>query len=554
MPLFDKLVYLAGDFEQYCESKERKISPNRLYIDALAAWCASPYKHTVANAWLAYIRKGHLIGDLLAEGIFQLDENGKLAEKWKGTGKSQDAFIRFRVRRSDGKPDQAWKDSELSESFIAYQNSLPAESDICYVLGQPMPVSAISPRFIRYPGDGAKLVSANDSSGFTYRGRFQTAEEAFVLGRETTEKAHAALKYLIRRQAYRNGDQVLLCFGTGGVAVPKPTDDTVAVACAENLMDDLPAPTLLSLKESIARQLRQAVAGYQNQLDRQAEVVVLGLDSATTGRLSIFYYRNLLAEDFFSRILTWHSTCTWRHTYRSVPAGTDDKGKPIYKHIVFVGAPAPADIIEAAYGDNVPEKLMKSGVERLLPCIVDGARLPHDLVASVARRATQRAALSAYESEKALSIACALIRKLHNDIRKEEVWTMALQEDVNDRSYLFGRAWAYAEAIERFALNEADEKRDTNAERMMAAFPRRPASSLRYLKERLAPYQSRLGPRASALNEGFYTVIARLETAGFTNDRLDDTYLLGYAAQKQAFYEKRNQRQAAKAENEEVVS
>ncbi|NCB35604.1 MAG: type I-C CRISPR-associated protein Cas8c/Csd1, partial [Clostridia bacterium] len=247
MPLFDKLAYLAGDFEQYCESKERKVSPHQLYVDALAAWCASPYAHPVARAWLAYVRKGHLIGDLLAEGIFQLDENGKLAEKWKGTGKPQDAFIRFRARRSDGE-ERAWFDKELSQSFIAYQNSLSAESDICYVLGQSIPVSAISPRFIRYPGDGAKLVSANDSSGFTYRGRFQTAEEAFVLGRETTEKAHAALKYLIRKQAYRNGDQVVLCFGTGGVAVPKPTDDTVAIACEENLMDDPPAPTLLSLK------------------------------------------------------------------------------------------------------------------------------------------------------------------------------------------------------------------------------------------------------------------------------------------------------------------
>ena len=252
-------------------------------------------------------------------------------------------------------------------------------------------------------------------------------------------------------------------------------------------MPILPPPRCFTLKESVARDLRHAIAGYQSRLDRQAEVVVLGLDSATTGRLSIFYYRELTAEDFFDRILDWHTSCTWRQAYRSVPAGRDEKGKPVYKRIVFVGAPAPADIIEAAYGENVSDKLLKSGVERLLPCIVDKARLPRDLVACVARRAAQRAALSGYECDKALSIACALIRKQRNDYLNKEVWTMALQEDVNDRSYLFGRAWAYAEEIERIALREADENRDTNAERMMAAFPRHPASSFSYPKRTSTP-------------------------------------------------------------------
>ena len=47
---------------------------------------------------------------------------------------------------------------------------------------------------IRNEGDGAKLISANDSQNFTYRGRFTSKEEAFAVGNETSQKAHNALK------------------------------------------------------------------------------------------------------------------------------------------------------------------------------------------------------------------------------------------------------------------------------------------------------------------------------------------------------------------------
>ena len=55
----------------------------------------------------------------------------------------------------------------------------------------------------------------------------------------------------------------------------------------------------------------------------------------------------------------------------------------------------------------------------------------------------------------------------------------------------------------------------------------------------------------SILNEKLYRLIARLETDGYTNESLDDTYLLGYAAQKQAFAEDRDQRIASKMAHEE---
>jgi Cas7 group CRISPR-associated protein Csh2 len=49
----------------------------------------------------------------------------------------------------------------------------------------------------------------------------------------------------------------------------------------------------------------------------------------------------------------------------------------------FVGAPAPHDIAEAAYGSRIDEKLKKPTVERLVPCLIDGPPFPRDLLTSI---------------------------------------------------------------------------------------------------------------------------------------------------------------------------
>ena len=101
MPLFDKLVYVAGDYGIYCADrikKEKEATPYELYLEALRRWCASAHACQDVISWLRYVEKGCLIADLLSEGIFKLDENGLLLDKWEGTGKAADVFIRIRVQ------------------------------------------------------------------------------------------------------------------------------------------------------------------------------------------------------------------------------------------------------------------------------------------------------------------------------------------------------------------------------------------------------------------------------------------------------------------------
>ena len=107
-------------------------------------------------------------------------------------------------------------------------------------------------------------------------------------------------------------------------------------------------------------------------------------------------------------IRSWHSTCIWNHSYKSVAAGADEKGKVQYRHVRYTGAPPPADIVFAAYGPRVDEKLKRKAVERLLPCIVEKRAIPRDLMISAVQRASNPPAMEPWDWQKTLSIACAL--------------------------------------------------------------------------------------------------------------------------------------------------
>ena len=120
---------------------------------------------------------------------------------------------------------------------------------------------------------------------------------------------------------------------------------------------------------------------------------------------------------------------------------------------------------------------------------------------------------------------------------------MALEADKTTRDYLYGRLLAVAERIERIALLVADEKRPTNAERLMQRFADHPFSTWNILEKSLQPYRQRL----RQTREGFLfkmdklldEIQAMFKTEDFTSDkRLSGEFLLGYHCQRQVFWNK----------------
>lgn len=439
-------------------------------------------------------------------------------------------FIRWRVEASNNRISGTWEDAELIESWAKYDKINNPKNGMCMVLGEEARIGNNHPKFIRHAGDGAKLISANDSSGFTFRGRFtdDTGQQACGVSYEVTQKAHNVLRWLIQRQGHRYGDpkqpQVVVSWAVGGAPIPDPFGSSLTLLIAGG--DATEVPTVIvdtDAGQAFAKRLNLAMKGYRARLGPTDDIVVMGLDSATPGRMAITFYRELTGPEFLARIERWHTDFAWHQNF-----GKD-------KH--FVGAPAPYDLAEAAYGRRLDDKLKKATIERLLPCIVDGQALPRDLLESTVRRACNRIGLEHWEWEKFLGIACGLYRGTF----KNEGYKMALETDRRSRDYLYGRLLAIAEHIEGRALYVAGEKRDTTASKLMQRFADRPASTWRIIEPALKPYISRLRAKRGGFMFEMDKLLDEIISGFVGDDFLDDSklsgeFLLGYHCQRQALH------------------
>ncbi|MFZ5808291.1 MAG: type I-C CRISPR-associated protein Cas8c/Csd1 [Chloroflexota bacterium] len=576
-PLCDKLQYVAGDYADYLpdanewdlwlainklqdanidykKSIENRCSYFGSYENLLSEWVnhGAPEPVRIIHQ---YIQKRKVVSDLIASQILFSDEthkfcfqrpfeksknastdifdllpgrintNNRKIESWQA-----DAFVRWRVEIGDDLAE-VWKDPAVIQSWIDYYSSTKTTKSLCYVTGIECFTADQHPAKIRNDGDKAKLISSNDTSGFTFRGRFIYDIECVSVSFTATQKAHSAFRWLMSRQGYVKDDLGVVAWAVSGAKAPQPTADTyAAIYDAEEESD------IADTAQDMAIRLKKKIAGYRQEIGEREDVVVMAVDSATPGRLSIVYYRVLKGSEFLERIENWHETCAWRHTYHLVER-QDEKGKTRKISVPFYGAPAPADIAEAAYGSRLDDKLKKATIKRLLPCIVDGRPIPRDLVEAAVRRASNRAGISGYDWSKTLTIACAMYRKYTHG---KENFDMSLDETRKTRDYLFGRLLAIADVLEERTLSEAEKNRPTNATRYMQQFSQRPFSTWKQIHELLTPYFMRQGDNASY----YKWLIAQVEDLFapedfISNKPLTGEYLLGYYCQRQKMWEKK---------------
>ncbi|MFP4974214.1 type I-C CRISPR-associated protein Cas8c/Csd1 [Paenibacillus sp. CN-4] len=537
-PLFDKLVYIAGDYEKYMGAV--KGTPYNDYLEQLKRWCESEYSHPKVRSVYEYVRKGSLMTDLIQNGILYTDQEGRLLDKSTPeleerlghkpeifevlVGEQSGAFVRFAVETAGEPESRLWRDASVQQSFIRYYDESLKSADLCYVSGEWLPAADKHASRIRHSGDKSKLISANDSSGFTYRGRFRNSREAASVSYAVSQKGHNALKWLIERQGITIDGKVFLVWGSSQLDIPVPYEDTFSLY--DETESDIAAMSDSTHKQ-FALQIRRALGGYRYDGDYQSKVTIMSLDAATPGRMSIVYYRDLDQKVYLDRLETWHNTCCWLHRYR----------KKDNQFVAFIGAPATRDIAFAAYGEGANEKIVKGLMERMLPCIVDGKDIPLDIVRSAIHRASNPVALEPWEWEKTLSITCALVNKTFH----KEGYEVGLNTESNNRSYLFGRMLAIADVIERRALGR-DEKRATNAIRYMNAFAQRPGRTWTIIQSNLQPYQEKLGAEAGYYNRLLDGVGAALRIEDFTDKPLSGLYLLGFYSQRNDLYTSKKDR------------
>lgn len=551
-PLFDKIKYLAGDYELYTgESNEEH---HQKYMENLKKWSDSEYGDYKIEVLYKYLQENRLIHDLVERGIFSLDEKQHLTKKWENAGEKltvgdqKDAFIRFQVDGVD-----LWEDTKLQENYIHYYLSNGGEIGFCQVTGKEERLCVNHPSKIRNSGDKAKMISSNDKTNFTYRGRFHDVGEAYTISYEASQKIHNALKWLIERQGVKVGDKEFVLWGVNSENVPSILESTEGVASDYEEEEDVFATfygeeedKTVSIQEDVAERFNRAIRGYHGNVRADSHFVLLGVDAATTGRLSVIFSREYFGADgneLIERIEQWHRDCAWN---------VSSYNKKLQKRVYFTGAPSPYEIALCTYGREQgnsikgTDKVIANAVERILPCIVDGKRVPVDIMREVVHRAQHP---QNYKSktlwQQVLSVACALTRK-HLIEKGEECLVMKSPESLDAKC---GRMLAIADAIEAWVLREEKIDRTTTAMRYYTKFCENPCDTWVIIQKNLKPYEMKLRGRARNLQTLLGEISAAISEEEFQQKRnLDGTFCLGFDSQR---YEIIEEAKRIKKENDE---
>ncbi|MGC9471811.1 MAG: type I-C CRISPR-associated protein Cas8c/Csd1 [Bacteroidales bacterium] len=542
-PLCDKIQFVAKDYRGPKKSYFDK------YINLLSQWANYENSHPMVRAIYKYVSKGHVISDLIKSGkkiIHENEDPGNL-------------FVRWNVEITGEYETRCWKCKSLHDNWQEFYCKMDSVLGTCMVTGKYGPLALNHPKRIRHSADGGKLISSNDKSGFTFRGRFLTdqitkdgknevvAIQSASVSEEVSQKAHRVLNWLIQRQSFRNGDQIIVSWAVTGKNTPDVLADSFTLfgESDKEKINDITKFNYTDAGQTFARKLSKKIAGYRAELTPADKIVVMVLDSAGPGRIAITYYRELTGSDFLDRIEDWHLQMAWH--FNEFLQDPDNHKKRYHGNLVM--APAPSLIAEACYGRNIDEKLKKSTIERILPCIIDSRQLPIDLVNKAVKRASNRIGLQHWEWERTLSIACALfscyiIRNEKNTNINTKI--MALELDRNDRDYLYGRLLAVAEHIEEIALNLVKEPRETTAARLMQRFADFPFSTWRSIESALVPYKARLHVNRPGFLYNMLHLLdeihGKFKSGDYENDsRLSGAYLLGYHCQRLNLKEKKSE-------------
>lgn len=546
-PLCDNLRYLAGDYKDYY--KDDGVC-NELYMSQIEKWEKSTYSHEKVKAIYLYLKKATLIKDLVEQKIIKLNDNNQIDDKENMEGIVQTkAFVRF-IIRSTGEnlhreiPDECWKDRTLQDCYIKYVRSQEREKGMCYLTGNMESISYLHSKKIRNEGDGAKLISANDSQNFTYRGRFANREEAVAVGSETSQIVHNTLKWIIRKQGAFFDTMTIVTWESDQLSMPKWNMDTESIITEyeneqeendwDSWDDDWSEEEEVSDGNPItAEKFYKALNGYGKKVDNTSNMILLAFDAATPGRLAMIENVTLDTARYLKNIEKWHNDCNWIH----------EKWKD-GKRIQFWGMVGVRDIADILFGienkgklsivDGNGKKLYAEVAKRLLPCIWYGSNIPYDYVNLAVVKASNPLTYKERKNwERVLTLACSMVKKNEKDRNKEE-WNVALDKSAKDRSYLYGRLLAVADRIEYMTYDAKDNGRITNAKRYMSTFSQRPYETWKVIEENIQPYLAKLDVVKRKYYENLLSEICNLfDIDKFKeNKKLDGLYLLRFHSQE----------------------
>ena len=543
-PVFDQFGYLKGEgkkFEAYL-IQLKEFAEHELATDQVRAIYSYVKKRTVASDLSEVTLKEK------TNVIFQVEIAGKPKSKvWEDDSffEAWHQFYLSRKKQSFDKKTQA--EVRLSEKKLSVEEKKTlrglASSEelevIDYITGKVDQLAAVShPKKLSNGAANSKLVSDNDKANFTFRGKFSDSAEALSIGYESSQKSHQFLRYLIKDRGYLCGEQVILSYTVGSMKAefPPPIEEksmwelmqSFSVSTEKDAEVELRAQTGFDYADS----LRKSLAGYgintaQKEHDQTA---IIALDAATTGRLSITFYRELARSEYLDKIAEWHEHCKWHQRFWDKENG---------KYVFYIGAPSIDRVIQAVYGkprsgkDESYTKIKKAARERLLRCIFDGADVPFDYVTAAIRRASNPLSIirngkfNRHDFGAVVSTACALVRKDYKQ-RNKEAYDMSIELDRTDRDYLYGRLLGAADKLEEYALyKKKNDRVVTAAIRHMQTFAQHPFRTWSIIHGCLNPYIQQV--KDSFGFSEIQNIMQLFEEGDYEKDSpLGGAYLIGY--------------------------
>lgn len=552
-PVFDQYGYLKGDGKKYDD-----------YIAQLKDFSDSEFATEQIKAIYQYVSKGAIADDLSnwnkenskspinvkdkTNIIFQVEirdnqqtrvwEDDTLFSSWHLYYMAQKGKLSERKKRADDVLTSKKKLSVDEKKKLREYSKLNDKVALDYVTGEEQLAAISHPKKISNASGNSKLVSDNDKTNYTFRGKFSDSSEAVFIGYETSQKAHQFLRYLINDRGHGCGEQVILSFTVGSTEklLPPPIEDKSIWDTLKNNSAQTENDIQINLRAETgfdyAEALRNSLGGfgYGQALKQHAKTAVIVLDAATTGRLSVTFYRELDRSEYLERVAGWHSSCKWHQKFW-------DEVKE--KYVPYIGAPSVDKIIEAVHGkprggkDESYTKIKKAARERLLRCIFDGAFLPTDYVVAAIQRAsnplgiTKNSKFNRKGFEQILATTCALVRKDHRQ-RKKEGYKLNIEFDRTDRDYLYGRLLGAADKLEEYALRKQGTLREnTSAIRYMQAFAQRPYRTWHTIHGCLNPYIQKV--KGSFAFDEIQAVSGMFVPGDYEkDDPLNGSFLIGY--------------------------
>lgn len=519
-PFAEQLEYLSGFDEERQKS----------YLEQLMDWDESAYGNKFTHAVYTYIEKNSIIHDLYKAGILESENEEDMSKKKLQSTAYKKCLVRWKVEDVlTGEVTETWKSKEMFRCFIAYYNTLvtdTSKTSLCMLTGREVPVTELHAKNIFPLQSGAKLISANDKSEFTFRGTFiKNAEDVLTIGYEASQKAHNMLRWLLNNFGVIAGNRMYIYWRPDGKYVPSPFKDKEK---DEEILSD---------REVLYRSIFEAST---DDLTSNTPIIIASFESMTTGRLALTYYSEIPVNTFINQLEKWKAS--------------------------FCGAkwiPSLYIIAKYAYGTEKNERIeIESGlyskhIENLLGCVLHGYPIPLPLKNALITKASYPLRYKSLKNRRYITHIAALIsRKYENDIAEKEVYTMALDLDNCDINYLMGRLLAIYEKGELDTYTKEELKcRVPNAVRYHNMYVQRPSKTLLLLKRKIIPYLNKLKRKKPKLYVKYQTLFQEVFKKIDNRDKnlsgkLGDTYIIGYYHQKESFYQK----QEINTENDEAIA